>query len=266
MISHQDNLKYIHDKINILLNLNIKLDYEYIFDLYCEIQYDLLNHNNLKLDSKYFESNPLNSYAIEFQKFTYKWELFLESIMADYLANIDVCIRSSFLEKIRSHFSIFYNELIKNELSMTHLDNNKTICQVGIGEMPLSLYYLNKNIRNKIIGLDVIQKSIESAKQFITSKTKNNIDNKLQFYCCDGVEYDYKDCDLVIISISVFDKENILAQIKKTNVTKSNFPVIARTTQGLSQYLYPSSLDKIVNYNVRYKVSTGLITSYLLFI
>jgi hypothetical protein len=169
--------------------------------------------NNFVIPLKYFEEREVQSIMADYSTFVQLWEIFLESEMANYLTKRQIKLPVSFLEKVRNHYKDFYHLLITNELDMIDLKSIKVICHVGIGEISVSCLLINKISSCKVIGIDMLPQAIESTRQFLSSRS-DSYENHFELHCCDGNEFDYHLSDLVIISVSVTNKHEVLNQIK----------------------------------------------------
>lgn len=114
----------------------------------------------------------------------------------------------------------FYNN-IQYEISTTKkfYNNKKYMIMVGCGYLPLSLIsYCNFYPNEKFIGLDINKKAILCSNNL---KTMLNIKNVL-FECENGLKYNYKKADTILIAAMVKNKIKMLNRIIDTCKSGTN--------------------------------------------
>lgn len=196
-----------------------------------------LNSVNLK---NYFANDKVKFYIKKFRELNANHEINIEMIMSDILISGKSELDSVF-SFLKTYYSDFYKLLSCNEALIYGSKKIKKICMVGIGTMPLSLLFTQAYSKAKVVGLDISEDAIFNANRFLkfACKTKPEKYSECDFdlYCMDGDSYNYKDVDVVILSIYVKNKHLVLKKILQ-NFNEKSLIIIDRGVDGLRNYFY----------------------------
>ncbi len=113
---------------------------------------------------------------------------------------------------------------------------------VGAGGMPLSLLFMQYFSNARILGLDKCEESLNIGGQYIdylmTKHPQNCRRDAIDLVCADGATFNYSECDIIILSIHISNKVEIMERILETAPRARQVIVIERQVRGLRQYFY----------------------------
>ncbi|NDK08528.1 methyltransferase domain-containing protein [Candidatus Gracilibacteria bacterium] len=252
-ISKSDILK-LNDLVKNLEEFRQKLtEIDYIhnkkvfFDIMKDLRKYLLTIENQNLYKIFLHSKYYKFYKEFFTNINMYYVRSLESlqsisIMTKGIHNFDSFANLIDKDLIKQSFETKGNEI--KSLNIT--SKTKTMVAVGCGSMPETLlyFYENTNIKN-IIGVDYNHEAIFMAGEMISGL---NLD-KITFHQGDGVDYDYKEADIVYIPIFTSPKNRILNRIIETG--KDDVQIIVIVPKGLGNLLY----EGVGSVNQRLKIA-----------
>jgi hypothetical protein len=122
----------------------------------------------------------------------------------------------------------------KEELKLLDLSDCKKLVMVGTGSLPETMLCISDQTQiPKIVGLDYNQEAVYLAGEIVRFFNK---EKRIKLLHYNGMEFDYKDADVVYISSYVEHKNEIVSRIAET--TKKNPQVIVRTPVLFGKLLY----------------------------
>lgn len=239
-ISKSDILK-LNDLVKNLEEFRQKLtEIDYIhnkkvfFDIMKDLRKYLLTIENQNLYKIFLHSKYYKFYKEFFTNINMYYVRSLESlqsisIMTKGIHNFDSFANLIDKDLIKQSFETKGNEI--KSLNIT--SKTKTMVAVWCGSMPETLlyFYENTNIKN-IIWVDYNHEAIFMAWEMISWL---NLD-KITFHQWDGVDYDYKEADIVYIPIFTSPKNRILNRIIET--WKDDVQIIVIVPKWLWNLLY----------------------------
>lgn len=150
------------------------------------------------------------------------------------------------LDKDQTFLDLFDRQLAKETYLQTNKDihmmdwrGKKKIVMVGSGPLPETILYLYDHTDiEQIIGLDRNQEAIYIAGEMISAI---NDTSRIRLLHYNGLDYDYKDADLVFVANFISPKIKILNRIAET--AKNGVQVLVRTPVSFGKMLYESALE-----------------------
>lgn len=132
--------------------------------------------------------------------------------------------KETFIELYRSLYFAEHRLLLKDP---------EHLCHVGCGPMPASILMWMKYTEANITAVDFDGQAIACAKEVFEQwrHTKNIPADRVNFLTLPGEEMDYRNMDVIVISASILNKENVYAAILET--ANREVTVIERTPNFL---------------------------------
>jgi hypothetical protein len=197
-------------------------------------------------NSKLFKLFEHSKYYNKYKKFFNKMDdYYVRSFEAMEAVNIiakSYTTPGSFLKLTEQDLTINSYKVVKREIELLDHSNCKTLAMVGSGPLPETILYIfeNTNIL-KIIGIDNNQEAIYLAGEMISSIKKTP---RIEFIHYDGLDYNYKNSDIVYIANFVYPKTEVLNRIAKT--AKPGIKILIRNPFSFGKMLYDEvNFDKI---------------------
>src|SRR5471030_1911877 len=135
-------------------------------------------------------------------------------------------------------FYRIYQRMVSSEL--TGLDSHHgKLCQVGVGAMPLSILLYVQKTKFVVTGIDIDPTAIVRARQGLDA-VFSALDiprERLSLVEADGADFDYGDYDVVVLSMTVSGRSNVLQRILDT-CRKPQLRIVLRDTEGWKQFIY----------------------------
>lgn len=184
----------------------------------------------------------------EHSEYYTKHKMFFSSMEQYYVRTIEAIEAVSIMTKSFEHhlksFDLFEQRMAKenysktsDEIQMTGIDNVNNLVMVGCGPLPETILYLSENTDVKsIVGIDYNQEAIYMAGEMIQSLGQSD---KVKLMHYNGVEYDYKNADLIIVANFISPKAKVLQRI--ANTAKNGAKILVRTPILLGKMLYESA-------------------------
>ncbi|WP_239687636.1 class I SAM-dependent methyltransferase, partial [Burkholderia cenocepacia] len=145
---------------------------------------------------------------------------------------------------IKEYYAEIYRLLARTEMFLSDMSADSTVAMVGSGGMPLSLLFMQSFSGARIVGLDLSEESLRTGERFVDHLCASNPARyrraAIEMVHADGAAYDYGACDIIILSIHIENKAEIVERIIETAPRDRRVIVIERQVQGLGQYFYPN--------------------------
>ncbi|CAB3772936.1 hypothetical protein GQ57_22995 [Burkholderia sp. MSh2] len=145
---------------------------------------------------------------------------------------------------IKEYYAEIYRLLARTEMFLSDMSADATVAMVGSGGMPLSLLFMQSFSGARIVGLDLSEESLRTGERFVDHlcalHPARYRRDAIAMVHADGAAYDYGACDIVILSIHIENKVEIVRRIVETAPRDRRVIVIERQVQGLGQYFYPN--------------------------
>ncbi|KWK05963.1 hypothetical protein WM11_11245 [Burkholderia ubonensis] len=145
---------------------------------------------------------------------------------------------------IKEYYAEIYRLLSRTEIFLSDMSADSTVAMVGSGGMPLSLLFMQSFSGARIVGLDLSEESLRTGAHFVDHlcalHPARYCRDAIEMVHTDGAVYDYGACDIVILSIHIENKAEIVQRIVETAPRDRRVIVIERQVQGLGQYFYPN--------------------------
>lgn len=145
---------------------------------------------------------------------------------------------------IKEYYAEIYRLLARTEIFLSDMSADSTVAMVGSGGMPLSLLFMQSFSGARIVGLDLSEESLRTGERFVDHlcalHPARYRRDAIEMVHADGAAYDYGACDIVILSIHIENKMEIVERIIETAPRDRRVIVIERQVQGLGQYFYPN--------------------------
>ena len=177
-----------------------------------------------------------------YQVFLLKWEALVEALSRQANAgDRDPNASRHLLDEIGRHFRQVYRQMTDAEIKLLSDLRDRTVCQVGVGEMPLSLLRYRQRTGCRLIGLDREEDRVAYATDFLAhlGMSRETTHGAVELIAVDGADFDYHECDVVILAASVEPKTKVLQRIFDTR--PNNITILNRSTRGWNSFLYPPS-------------------------
>ncbi|RQS12241.1 SAM-dependent methyltransferase [Burkholderia sp. Bp9002] len=145
---------------------------------------------------------------------------------------------------VKEYYAEIYRLLARTEIFLSDMSADSTVAMVGSGGMPLSLLFMQSFSGARIVGLDLSEESLRTGERFVDHlcalHPARYRRDAIEMVHADGAAYDYEACDIVILSIHIENKAEIVQRIVETAPRDRRVIVIERQVQGLGQYFYPN--------------------------
>lgn len=253
MNNYNDILHELTDNLNSFYkNLN-SIDYihnkkEFFITMQNFRKY-IASFTNEKFFEYFYHSSYFQIYKDIFKEFNNYYMRAIESMETVAIIRNNIERNYKFIEMINNMYLKDRYSKKMTEFSSLDFSKSKTMVIVGSGSLPESIIFLAENTKlEKIIGLDNNQEAIFMGGEIINALNLNQVSllNK------DGLEFDYKEADIIYIAGFVPPKNKILNRIAETG--KDSVQILVDTPRLLSKLLYESvdehsihPLLKIVN-------------------
>ena len=133
-----------------------------------------------------------------------------------------------------------YCGLVQAELdAMPVQDEDSHIVFVGAGPLPLSAIIMQLQTGARITCVDIDPDACDRARRLIE---RLDLQRKMEVVCASGTDYDYRECDAVILAALVPEKEAVLDKIAHEN---NNCVIGMRSAEGLHCLLYERTEDSL---------------------
>jgi len=183
--------------------------------------------------------SKLDSMALDYEM---KCELAIANMMGNSHRVTEPAIGTS--ESKIGEFIEFYRKLFSAENSLLET-KPKSMCHVGCGPMPSSVLMWIRNSDVKIKAIDFDTTAVELAKcVFENWRRKSDIgEERVEFSCIAGEDFNYKGIDTIILSSSVSNKSKLYQRI--ANTIDSPVQIIEREPNFLYEvnYLHQDMAD-----------------------
>lgn len=145
---------------------------------------------------------------------------------------------------IKEYYAEIYRLLARTEIFLSDMSADSTVAMVGSGGMPLSILFMQAFSGARIVGMDLSEESLRTGERFVDHLCASNPARyrraAIDMVHADGAAYDYGACDIIILSIHIENKVEIVERIIETAPRDRSVIVIERQVQGLGQYFYPN--------------------------
>ncbi|MBU9561945.1 SAM-dependent methyltransferase [Burkholderia multivorans] len=145
---------------------------------------------------------------------------------------------------IKEYYAEIYRLLARTEMFLSDMSADSTVAMVGSGGMPLSLLFMQSFSGARIVGLDLNEESLRTGERFVDHLCASNPARyrrgAIEMVHADGAAYDYGACDIIILSIHIENKLEIVKRIIETAPRDRRVIVVERQVHGLGQYFYPN--------------------------
>jgi hypothetical protein len=143
---------------------------------------------------------------------------------------------------IKEYYANIYRALTCTEIFLSDMNTSSTVVMVGTGSMPLSLLFMQRFSNAHILGLDHCKSALDIGGQYIDYLTMKYPENyrreAIELICMDGATFDYSKCNIIILSIHISNRAEVIKRIIETAPCDRQVIVIERQVQGLRQYFY----------------------------
>lgn len=129
------------------------------------------------------------------------------------------------LDKLLPLYMRFYEKMVNDEIKIANISKEKKVLHIGSGPVPATLLIISRKTNADLTGIDIDEKSVEKSK-IILKKHYASLDIKI--IKKDGVDLDFKDYDIILISDGVTNINQILKNIYKSADKKTQ--IIFRKT------------------------------------
>jgi hypothetical protein len=190
----------------------------------------------------YLRDEAVLTYMKRFQQLSLDNEVLFERQMSEVLCR--GANGEGLMLIIRDYYAEIYRLLTRTEIFLTGMNGASTVAMVGTGGMPLSLLFMQAFSGARIVGLDINEESLRLGGHFVDFLCEGHPAryhrDAIELNLADGAAYDYGRCDIVILSIHIENKAEIIARIVETAPRERAVIVVERQVQGLGQYFYPN--------------------------
>jgi len=123
------------------------------------------------------------------------------------------------LNKLLPFYLDFYDDMVKNEISLADISKDDEVLHIGCGPIPATSIIIARKTKAHIIGIDNNPASAKHASILISSQ---DVSDKIQIVHADASDYSLENFNLIIVSQGVkpYDKilKRISADMKKMGV------------------------------------------------
>lgn len=109
---------------------------------------------------------------------------------------------------LKPFLHLYYQKLIKKELTLTTINETDKILFIGAGAMPLSAIYLKKYTGADVTIIDNNKTMMDNALTYLKKQNTN-----ITCQCCDGQYIDLKAYTVIFIANQVSPKQHVLKHI-----------------------------------------------------
>ncbi|WP_146747931.1 MULTISPECIES: hypothetical protein [unclassified Photorhabdus] len=234
----------------IIARINQAIDYQFenqqglSLDFYCQIKeirdsIRAISYDNPRLHREFCQQQTallsrFDSKIIAYEK---KYETTIANLMRSEMLLAERDIFAAYESK--NTFVELYRSLYFAERKLLEHDP-RHICHVGCGPMPVSVLMWMKYTNAQITAIDFDGDAIDSARGVFEHwhHQKGIPADRAKFVTTLGENFDYSGIDLIVISASVLNKENIYSAILNTATETVN--VIERTPNFLYNVQFTS--------------------------
>jgi hypothetical protein len=156
-------------------------------------------------------------------------------------------------------FSVYYDSLVKQEISLAKIQRyHKVIC-VGGGSVPMTAIKIHELTGAMVDVIDIDDQAVSNAKTLIQ---RLGLSEFIRIYHSSGDSFDYKFYDVIHLAMQLQDKDRILATIllDQTNQIKIIHRLPKKTIA--KQYCkHTFSICHLCNYSCIYKKTNLLLSN-----
>ena len=175
--------------------------------------------------SEYYQKNRNFFTSIDYSRI-------IETVEALNIMEKPTCENQTFLDN--------FDHKLTQEIALVNWQGKKKLVMVGAGPLPKTMLHFHDHTDiEQIIGLDSNQESVYIAGQMIRRAHKNT--SRIQLVHYNGLNYDYKDADLVFVANFVTPKAKVLNRIAAT--AKNGVQVLVRTPVSFGKMIYESATE-----------------------
>ncbi|AZE84789.1 hypothetical protein C4J98_3383 [Pseudomonas orientalis] len=144
----------------------------------------------------------------------------------------------SSLDKVSRFFYRIYQRMVSSELASLAQHNGR-LCQVGVGAMPLSMLLYLEKTGFCVTGIDIDATCIDKATHGLQASMEalQIPVQRLNLLVADGADFDYSPFDVVVVSMTVSGRDQVLQRILDT-CRQAHVQVVLRDTEGWKQFIY----------------------------
>lgn len=175
----------------------------------------------------------------------------------------------SIFEKVAHNFKILssnylnlYEEIVENEIKLGDITSKDTVLVIGCGSLPSTAALIYKKTKASITGIDVDPKATKRAVAFLDNL---HLKNKIKIDNADGLNYQLKNFDVILILYGVKKQKQIFEKLSKE--MKKDARIILRCPSDTSDKIVEENIELdsyfIVKDNVTSR-SLGTVDSFLL--
>ena len=141
-------------------------------------------------------------------------------------------VKSAILGK--TYKRIFYDKMIEKEIAISEIDKNAKIAHIGSGPYPMTAIYLAEK-GFKVDCFDINEKAIIESANLVE---KINLSDMIQIFNVTQNNCNYDNYDLIILSLHIIGKEEIIRQILESVSERKK--VVYRNARSILKSFYPT--------------------------